>query len=167
MKNASLIKTVIIPNGLFTADLLLALATLKMAGFKGRIAQRDEPEITEVERADPKTILLNVGREINAPRSNYDFSESRRCGVALAILEAFSDTTNEPVARKLASDLYYRVNQIQIGQPVAAVDSLNLTVLIANFNNVDKGFAYAQSLTNAILVSHVATIRKELKINVV
>ena len=163
MKNASLIKTVIVPNGLFTADLLLALATLKMAGFKGRITHRDEPEITETERADPKTILLNVGREINAPRSNYDFSESRRTGVALAMLDAFFDTTDEPVACKLAEDLYYRVNQIQIGQPVTAVDSLDFTVLIANFNNVDKGFAYAQSLTHAILVSHVATIQKELK----
>lgn len=164
MKNASLIKTVIVPNGLFTADLMLALATLKMAGFKGRIDQRDEPEITEVERADPKTILLNVGREINAPRSNYDYSESKRTGVAAAVLDAFFDTTNEPVARNLAEDLYYRVNQIQIGQPVAAVDSLNLMVLVTNFNNVDKGFAYAQSMTNAILISHVATIRKELKI---
>lgn len=162
MNKASLFSTVIIPNGEFTADLMLALATLKMAGFRGKVIRRDCQEVKEADRQNLKTILLNVGQEINATRGNYDFSHSRRTGVALAVLEEFTDTTNEPIARELAHDLYYRVNQVQIGQAVPGLDCLDFTRIVANFNNVDKGFMYAMSLTQAILVSHVATLRKQM-----
>jgi len=162
MKKASMFSTVIVPTGYFTADLILAIATLKMAGFRGKIIRRDSQEVTRADRDNPKTILLNVGQEINAPRGNYDFSHSRRTGVALPVLEAFADTPNEPIARLLAEDFYCRVNQIQIGQTVPGLNCLDFTLIVANFNHIDKGFDYALSLTNAILVSHVASIRKTL-----
>lgn len=167
MKKASIFFTMIVPDGYFTADLLLAIVFLRMAGFRGKLVRRDRLSITNDERANPKAILLNIGNEIDYAKANYDFSQSRRTGIALAMLHEFTDPVNEPVAKELAENLFYRVSELQIGNAgstVVEMDCLEFSRIIPNFNNVDDGFKIALGVATAVLISHVATIRKELNV---